>query len=321
MEIMIWMFPAIFLLHELEEIFLIRKWKDSTKGNCDKKRRFIPYKHFVSTEAFILAVLEEFIIILLVMVFVQESGFYLIWLGAFGAFTIHLISHCSISIRFMNYVPGIVTAVITIPLSIYMFYNVMIDTSYTLNQVLIMLIICIVILIINLLLLNKYMLKLHALSEAAKTNPIKGLLKTTLLLLCFRVNFHKDSIGIEMHSEVRKTFTVFRHVTIKPVIISSRNEITPVKFIIRFTLKNMCVEKNIVFSKLPMMIFMGFTGFRSKYWTVNYKTGEYQGIYMWDSYEDAIRYSKSIAVKFMTRRALPDSVKFNIEKASAKSLI
>jgi hypothetical protein len=61
-----------------------------------------------------------------------------------------------------------------------------------------------------------------------------------------------------------------------------------------------------------MMIFQGFKGFRSKYWTVDYKTGECQGIYEWDSYKDAIRYSKSIAVKVMTNRSEKGSVSYKV---------
>jgi hypothetical protein len=57
---------------------------------------------------------------------------------------------------------------------------------------------------------------------------------------------------------------------------------------------------------------MGFKGFRSKYWCVNEETGMCQGVYEWDKLGDAERYSKSIAVKNMTKRSVPGTVSYRI---------
>jgi hypothetical protein len=46
-----------------------------------------------------------------------------------------------------------------------------------------------------------------------------------------------------------------------------------------------------------MTIFMGFTGFRSKYWAVDYETGLCQGIYEWQTVADAKAYSESVAMR------------------------
>jgi len=61
-----------------------------------------------------------------------------------------------------------------------------------------------------------------------------------------------------------------------------------------------------------MMVFMGFKGFSSKFWCVNKDTGLCQGLYKWQTVKDAENYSKSIAMKFMTRRSYPDSVEYEI---------
>lgn len=57
---------------------------------------------------------------------------------------------------------------------------------------------------------------------------------------------------------------------------------------------------------------MGFKGFRSKYWCVNEDTGMCQGVHEWDKLEDAKHYSKSIAVKNMTKRSKPGSVSYEV---------
>jgi len=74
----------------------------------------------------------------------------------------------------------------------------------------------------------------------------------------------------------------------------------------------MTIEQNIKFSRIPMMVFMGFKGFSSKFWCVNKDTGLCQGLYKWQTVKDAENYSKSIAMKFMTRRSYPDSVEYEI---------
>ncbi|MBC2727350.1 hypothetical protein [Desulfosporosinus sp.] len=83
-------------------------------------------------------------------------------------------------------------------------------------------------------------------------------------------------------------------------------------FKIRFLPKDMSIKANMKFSRLPMMIFMGFRGFASKFWMVDETSGLCQGLCEWDTFRDAENYSKSIAVKFMTRRSVPGSVTFEI---------
>ncbi|KJS76100.1 MAG: hypothetical protein JL56_06075 [Desulfotomaculum sp. BICA1-6] len=138
------------------------------------------------------------------------------------------------------------------------------------------------------------------------TNILLGFIKTMLLFATGRIVFFNEDIGKEI-VEYEQTFTIFRSVRIKPFSSSPK-----AIFKIRFKPANMGIEQNKRFSKFPMLIFMGFRGFKSKYWAVNEKTGLCLGIYEWDTLKDAENYSKSIAVKFMTKRSSPGSVKFEI---------
>ena len=108
--------------------------------------------------------------------------------------------------------------------------------------------------------------------------------------------------------EDKKEFTIFRHVSIR-----TKQDKEPIGlFIVRFKPASMTVEQNIKFSRISMLVFMGFKGFRSKYWCVDRTTGLCQGIYKWQTVKDAKNYSKSIAMKFITRRSYPDSVEYEI---------
>jgi hypothetical protein len=103
-------------------------------------------------------------------------------------------------------------------------------------------------------------------------------------------------------------FRVFRHVKIRDWHLTEPEAV----FVVRFRPQNMTVMENIRFSVLPMMILLGFRGFREKYWCVNDETGLCQGIYAWQTMKDAENYSKSIAMRFMANRSDPESVNFRI---------
>ena len=123
------------------------------------------------------------------------------------------------------------------------------------------------------------------------------------------VCFSKDEVGRQIVMADGTSFTIFRRVLIRN---RKGGDVKPrALFIIRFT-PTMAIGKNIQLSKVMLLIFMGFKGFRSKYWCINEETGECQGIYEWDTIADAKRYAKSMAVDNMNRRSKPGSVSFDI---------
>ncbi len=140
------------------------------------------------------------------------------------------------------------------------------------------------------------------------THPVLGLLRTLLLFGSLRITFIKEDRDKQITMEDGMKFRVFRHVKIQ----ASHQGRPKAVFIVRFCPRNMTVKQNIRFSLIPMMIFMGFKGFREKYWCVNDETGLCQGAYAWQTLEDAENYSKSIALRFMANRSDPESVNFRI---------
>ena len=151
-----------------------------------------------------------------------------------------------------------------------------------------------------------------------KTNPLIGFLRTVMLFLIGSVRFNTASVGEIFTMEDGVMFKVFRHVVIRP---ANKNISNPqAVFRIRFQPKNMTVEQNKRFSRIPMMVFMGFHGFRSKYWMVNEETGVCQGVYEWDTLLDAERYSKSFALQFMIKRSVKGSVSYEIVDRTGNQL-
>lgn len=141
------------------------------------------------------------------------------------------------------------------------------------------------------------------------TNPLYGFIRTLFLFLTGRVHFSRSEVGAIIIMDDGKEFKIFRRVVIKRYMNTEKKP--KALFIVQFTPK-MEINRNIKLSKIMLLIFMGFKGFRAKYWCVNEETGMCQGVYEWDKLKDAERYSKSIAVKNMTKRSVAGSVSFKV---------
>lgn len=139
------------------------------------------------------------------------------------------------------------------------------------------------------------------------TNPLAGLVRTLGLFLRGRVRFQREDVGKILETDDGVSYRIFRH-----VVIRSHAPAPAALFIVRFTVAGMSVKQNIRFSRLPLFIFMGFTGFRSKYWCVDDETGAYEGVYEWQRRADAEAYARSIALRFMTDRSIPGSVSYRV---------
>ena len=87
-------------------------------------------------------------------------------------------------------------------------------------------------------------------------------------------------------------------------------------FKVRFRVANMTSEQNKLFSILPIPFFVGLPGFRSKLWMLDRNTGDSQGVYKWDTLQEAQNYANSFAMKFMTRRAVVGSISHEVRPTS-----
>lgn len=148
-------------------------------------------------------------------------------------------------------------------------------------------------------------------------NPVIGFFRTLALFMRNRVRFDPSAAGRIIEMPDGASFTVFRRVTIT---VPAGTPEPGAYFLVRFRPAKMSVEGNIRFSRLPMLVFMGFTGFRSKYWAVDRATGLCQGLYEWQTMDDAVNYSRSVAMRFMTKRSAPGSVESKIIDRSRGSL-
>lgn len=124
MAFYLWMFPLLFILHDMEEIIGLVPWIHFNETLLTQKAPTILKIHKgVTTEGFALAVFEEFILVLsitLLTYFTQSRALKLVWLGGFVAFALHLLLHIGQSILLRKYIPALITSTICFPVSAYL---------------------------------------------------------------------------------------------------------------------------------------------------------------------------------------------------------
>jgi hypothetical protein len=136
------------------------------------------------------------------------------------------------------------------------------------------------------------------------------------MLLSGRVRFPRDAIGRTVNTEDGLQFTVFRHAVVRGT------DAPAAVFTVSFTPAHLSVRQNMWFSLLPMIPLLGMPGFREKYWCVDKRTGECQGIYSWHTRANAEAYANSVALRFMTGRSVPGSVSHRItDRMSAAEVL
>lgn len=142
-----------------------------------------------------------------------------------------------------------------------------------------------------------------------RMSPLMSAVSFVRLAMSGRLHFPRENHGASFTDDRGQRFTVFREVVVDPV--DGRSDDAAV-FIPHFHLARMSPRVNVWFSLLPIAFIVGLPGFRSKQWLVDETTGDFCGYYQWASTQDAEAYASSFAMRFMTRRALPSSLRWRI---------
>ena len=132
-QTLIWLFPIIFVFHDLEEIIMVEKWMDKNSGVIyDKLPRKIADKVI---KQFSMSTAQFSVAVLVIFVFVSSSTYMAsqyINHGPFGnihlfavmlsIFFLHVFTHIGQSVFLRSITPGVITSIfIVFPYSILLF--------------------------------------------------------------------------------------------------------------------------------------------------------------------------------------------------------
>lgn len=156
----IWLFPILFMIHDFEEIIFIKEWN---KKSYYKDLKVKPFKDFISTASFSLAVAQEFLFFSLVTYVSYITDSYFLWFGLFSGITIHFIVHSIMSIVIKKYHPGLLTSILLAPIGVYLLYISATSMEFHFTTIITSSIVGIIILLGNLKLLHILMPKFNRL--------------------------------------------------------------------------------------------------------------------------------------------------------------
>ena len=154
MEKYIWIFPVLFIFHDLEEVIGFGLWTRRNKQTMDKRfpklaqayqKMYEPY----STEGMALAVFEILILCILICFGSILFKWYYLWIGAFIACILHFLMHIIQTIIWKGYIPAVVTSIIAVPLSIFVVYKSLKLLQYSIGTVILWSVIGLVIILAN----------------------------------------------------------------------------------------------------------------------------------------------------------------------------
>jgi len=158
-QVIIWLFPILFIFHDFEEIIFMQPWISKNREYLSERfptlsKKLLPHFDNITTSSFALGVAEEFILISIITVISYVMNWYSLWAGLFIAFTLHLVVHCFQTLIVRKYVPAIVTSIICLPICFYIIKHIV--KLLTLDTVVLYSIFGFIIMVINLGVIHKF---------------------------------------------------------------------------------------------------------------------------------------------------------------------
>ena len=133
----VWLFPLIFIFHDMEEIVGFGWWLEKNgKMLADKYPSVLKTYTNFSTAGFAFAVYEELVLCLAVCVAAVLTNSMLlwgIWLGGLVGCTLHFVIHIGQSIVVRQYIPAVATSVLCLPASVWLIYRSIPEILYKIS--------------------------------------------------------------------------------------------------------------------------------------------------------------------------------------------
>lgn len=151
--------------------------------------------------------------------------------------------------------------------------------------------------------------------KTLKRTPPTLTIRAAWLWLSGRVRFPKNRLGEVMDGE--NGFTIFRQMTLEPKTAQPKR--TGAVLSVRFQFMRFSPKTNRRLSIIPIPFIVAQPGFRSKTWAFQKETHEFQGLYRWDTPQDAEAYMLSFPMKLMKKRSVPKSLAYTITKTESSN--
>lgn len=120
--------PLIFILHDFEELIIVPHWMKHHQSLISSMKRPL-FGGITDSAILAIGVLEELIILIAISIFSQVTHTSLLYLATFIAYVIHLLIHLALTLRLRTYTPGLISAILQLPICTWMIYQLFITSS------------------------------------------------------------------------------------------------------------------------------------------------------------------------------------------------
>lgn len=116
-DVLLWLFPVVFVLHEAEETAFLPGWLHRRRGWLSRRfphlsSRLLPYIAGVSRRTFAGIAAEELLLVLGATLWASAAPFLYPWLALFLAFGVHLVGHLLQILMIRSCVPVVATSLL-----------------------------------------------------------------------------------------------------------------------------------------------------------------------------------------------------------------
>lgn len=141
MQLYIWLFPILFIFHDMEEIIDIIPWLRHNQKFLSEKypaitKSIMKQYGLATTEGFALAVFEELLLCIILCLISLVTNWYGLWLGGMIGCAIHFLVHIGQAVVIRKYIPCLITSIAALPVSVYVICKSIELLTYAFYQVL-----------------------------------------------------------------------------------------------------------------------------------------------------------------------------------------
>lgn len=167
LELIVSLFPIIFMIHEFEEIIGFKSWvtKDGPwiAKKYPKTAKQITLYERMSVPSFALAVLEEFALFSIATILALTLQWYSVWIAVFAGFSIHILIHIGQWMVVRKYIPIVITSLLSLPYIAWGGYKIF--SEFTVSMIVISSVIGTIVLMANLRFVHKLALQYDNIRE------------------------------------------------------------------------------------------------------------------------------------------------------------
>lgn len=134
-EILIALFPAVFMIHEFEEMIWLLGWAKKNLNKMPQNEKLTNTIKLMNNKRFIFIIFIEYLILLFICIITIKYAVYNFMVALLIAYIIHSVIHIFQTIIVKSYVPALGTAIITSFYAVYLIFSITMENDVNIFKI------------------------------------------------------------------------------------------------------------------------------------------------------------------------------------------